>query len=211
MAAIRAELPAVTGRREAHKAATRTAIATAAQELIAERGYDRVTVSDIASTAGVGHRTFYRYYTGKEDAALAALADFFDAYVELVAERPPAEHPMDSLLVALEAVATTVSGDLGDSLIGMMSRGSLLVETVPAVAAHQHWLTVRAQDRLAELFAARDVGADPLVPRWYATAATAAYQAATRTWMRLPADQQVPGALWALGRSTLQAYAAGLR
>ena len=36
-------------------------------DLIAERGYDAVTVQDILDHADVGRTTFYKYYTSKDD------------------------------------------------------------------------------------------------------------------------------------------------
>ena len=47
----------------------RTAIVSAAFELFAERGYDGATVADIAVRAGVGRRSFFRYFPTKEAVA----------------------------------------------------------------------------------------------------------------------------------------------
>ncbi|MFE6992699.1 TetR family transcriptional regulator, partial [Streptomyces pharetrae] len=50
---------------------TRSAPATAALELILERGLAAAAVEAIAERADVTRRTFSRHFTGKEDAALA--------------------------------------------------------------------------------------------------------------------------------------------
>ncbi|MGW4249510.1 TetR family transcriptional regulator, partial [Nocardia sp. NPDC004722] len=52
---------------EARRAATRRAVALAAARLFIENGYTATTVEDIAAAAGMGLRTFYRYFAGKED------------------------------------------------------------------------------------------------------------------------------------------------
>jgi len=50
------------GLRERKKARTRRAIADAAARLFAERGYERVAVSDVAREAEVSEQTVYNYF-----------------------------------------------------------------------------------------------------------------------------------------------------
>jgi AcrR family transcriptional regulator len=58
----------------------------AAVRLFASQGYDETTVDDIAAAAGVGRRTFFRYFRTKEEAtspdhtaALARIAEIFES------------------------------------------------------------------------------------------------------------------------------------
>ncbi|QFZ17242.1 TetR/AcrR family transcriptional regulator [Saccharothrix syringae] len=53
-------------------AATKAALLEAAAKLFAERGFDRTTVRDIASLAGVNQALLFRYY-GSKDALFAAV------------------------------------------------------------------------------------------------------------------------------------------
>ncbi|MFI6517076.1 TetR/AcrR family transcriptional regulator [Spirillospora sp. NPDC050679] len=62
--------------------ATRAAFEDAARRLIAERGFLRITVQDIAAAAGKSTAAFYRYFDNKEH-LLAALADGFSHKVLL--------------------------------------------------------------------------------------------------------------------------------
>lgn len=51
---------------------TRQALHQALIRLIVERGYDEITVGDIADAADTGRSTFYAHFTGKEDLLLSA-------------------------------------------------------------------------------------------------------------------------------------------
>jgi len=55
--------------REALKRRTRARIVRAADELLADRGFDATSVDDIARRAGICTRTFFRYFPAKEDVA----------------------------------------------------------------------------------------------------------------------------------------------
>ncbi|MGW0180578.1 TetR family transcriptional regulator [Nocardia sp. NPDC003345] len=55
--------------------ATRAAILSAAQELFAERGYERATVRDIATRAGVNQALLFRYFGNKDELFRATMTD----------------------------------------------------------------------------------------------------------------------------------------
>ncbi len=58
------------GLRERKKRARRAALVEAAQVLVLERGFDAVTVEDVADAAGVSARTFHNYFESKDEAVL---------------------------------------------------------------------------------------------------------------------------------------------
>lgn len=60
------EVPVSEETRRRDSAATRQALRDAAIELFAERGYDRTTVRDIATRAGVNQALLFRYFGSKE-------------------------------------------------------------------------------------------------------------------------------------------------
>jgi AcrR family transcriptional regulator len=73
------------GRSPEGRAEVRRELVTAAVTLFRTRGYEETTVDDIAAAAGVGRRTFFRYFRSKEDAvfpdhdaALARIAEIFE-------------------------------------------------------------------------------------------------------------------------------------
>ena len=73
------------GRSPEGRAEVRRELVAAAVRLFRTRGYEETTVDDIAAAAGVGRRTFFRYFRSKEDAvspdhetALARVAEIFE-------------------------------------------------------------------------------------------------------------------------------------
>jgi AcrR family transcriptional regulator len=60
----------VAGLRARKKAATEEAIVDAAMRLFGRYGFGATTVDEIAAAAGVGRRTFFRYFPTKEDVVL---------------------------------------------------------------------------------------------------------------------------------------------
>ena len=57
---------ATSGRRKPRKAATRQALADAARQLFLERGYDQVSVRDVAEAADVSTTTLFKHFASKE-------------------------------------------------------------------------------------------------------------------------------------------------
>ena len=61
---------------------TRKRILDTFTELVAEEGYENVSVQDILERAEVGKTTFYRYFRNKEDLLYEHYRDFYDAALE---------------------------------------------------------------------------------------------------------------------------------
>ena len=89
------------GRREENKQRTRSALEEAAARLFEERGFGATTVRDIAAAAGVGERTFFRYFPSKEDLVLGQVRDLIPGVMDRVRARPPAETPLAALREAI--------------------------------------------------------------------------------------------------------------
>src|SRR3954470_24359988 len=77
------------GLRERKKQQTRDAIAAAALALFLERGYDTVTVADVAEAADVSEKTVFNYFPAKEDLVFANSEEKLSDRAEAIRSRPP--------------------------------------------------------------------------------------------------------------------------
>jgi len=85
----------------------RSEIWNAAVDLFAEHGYDSTTVDDIAKAAGVSRRTFFRYFSSKDDVMVQATDTYGDLLVEAVTESAGAE-PLQIVERAVRRLAAFV-------------------------------------------------------------------------------------------------------
>ena len=98
------------GRREANKRATRQAIQDAARRLFDKQGYDGTTVRDIAETAGVTERTFFRYFESKEELVADQTLALLPVIQDAIAHRPAAEPPLVAVREALRELGRAADG-----------------------------------------------------------------------------------------------------
>lgn len=95
----------VTGLRERKKERTRARIAAAALRLFAERGFEAVTVSEIAEAAEVSKVTLFAYFPTKESLVLHGVGG--DDLAGTVARRPPHQSFLRALREHCRALAAT--------------------------------------------------------------------------------------------------------
>jgi AcrR family transcriptional regulator len=86
-----------TGLRERHKQQTRQVISDVATEMFAARGFDDVTISQVADAAGVAKMTVTNYFPRKEDLVF----DRAEAIIRSLADVITARAPGESLLAAI--------------------------------------------------------------------------------------------------------------
>ncbi|MDQ1009932.1 AcrR family transcriptional regulator [Streptomyces sp. V4I23] len=87
-----------TGLRERKKRQTYRAISEAAIALFLEKGFDAVSVAEVAAAADVSKPTLFRYFPAKEDLALHRFADHEDEAARVVtAARAEGVPPLDAL------------------------------------------------------------------------------------------------------------------
>lgn len=117
------ELP---GRRERKKRATRDAIFIAARTLFMKKGYDAVTVAEIAAAADVSEKTVFNHFATKEDLALAGGEERLAKTVEALKLRLPGESVVDVFRRTTAAMLDAIEVDPVDQILAVprMVRGS---------------------------------------------------------------------------------------
>jgi AcrR family transcriptional regulator len=78
----------------------------AALELYVERGFEQTTVAEIAKSAGLTERTFFRYFADKREVLFWGAGALQQLLVETVATAPTSEAPIDVIGAAIEAAGT---------------------------------------------------------------------------------------------------------
>ncbi len=85
------------GLRERKKEQTRKAISDTATDLFARRGFDHVTVAEVAEAAGVSQKTVFNYFGSKEDLLFDEVPALEASLVEAVRDRRPGETVLTAL------------------------------------------------------------------------------------------------------------------
>jgi len=93
------------GRWEPH---ARIRLEEAAFALYEERGFDRTTVADIASRAGLTERTFFRHFADKREVIFGGGQYLNAVFAGRIAEAPASASPMEAVVAALEAAAALI-------------------------------------------------------------------------------------------------------
>lgn len=94
---------ATGGRRERRKAQTRAEIRAAAQQLFAQRGFDAVTIADVATAAGVAVQTVFNHFESKEALFFDGRTPWVEGVAAAVATRPSGSAPLAALRSFLES------------------------------------------------------------------------------------------------------------
>jgi AcrR family transcriptional regulator len=176
----------VVGLRERKKQQTHERIKQCALRLFAARGYDRVTVHDIADAADIAPRTFFLHYASKEDVLIGDTATRARGFISGLRARPAAESAFEALRTCLLNVVE--SADMDDEEIRLRAR---LVDEAPALMASNLEQNAAIAEALAEVLAER-TGRDPrrdVYTRVLASAGMTALLIAASIWSRGGAER----------------------
>lgn len=170
---------ATLGRRDRKKRATREALRSSALALVAERGFDHVTIEDISEAVDVSTRTFFNYFQSKEDAIVGSDPERVEELRAALAARPANEAPLDMLRAVIGELTTPLMERHEEWAL----RSRVLRET-PALLPLQ-LASFAAYERVLAEAVAKRTGADPdrdVYPGLTAAAAMAAFRAAVTVW-----------------------------
>jgi AcrR family transcriptional regulator len=78
----------------------------AALELFAARGFEQVTAAEIAQSAGLTERTFFRHFSDKREVLFYGQQQFLQAFADGADAAPPDASPLEVIASALQAAAS---------------------------------------------------------------------------------------------------------
>ena len=150
-----------------------------ALQLFDERGYDATSVDDVARAAGVGRRTFFRYFPTKADALFAASPDDLHRLRDALDAADPGEPVRVAVRRAVLAALAVPPG-----AEEWVRRRATLILGVPALRAHAH-TTFDAWRRTTASFTARrlDLPVTHVVPVAVGHSSLAASLTAHEHWL----------------------------
>jgi AcrR family transcriptional regulator len=144
------------GLRELKKEQTRQLIADTAWRLFADRGFDRVTVVEVAREAQVAEATVFNYFPSKEDLFYSRLEAFGTRLIEAISTRAAGE----SVLAAFRRYVLDTGGllaqvEAGDSgALERLRTVNRMITASPALLAREQQAIAGYADSLAGLLAA---------------------------------------------------------
>jgi AcrR family transcriptional regulator len=164
-------------RRERHTDKTRAAIADAAVDLFAEKGFAETTIDEIAERADIAPRTFFRYFPTKEAVLFNDSASDVARATELLRARPLDEPVFDSLIAVLREIAAQA----GPAKARKHLVAKAAAESSRLFEHHRAVVMCQLEDAIIDVLVER---AGPEADRLALTAAVAALLATFGTAMR---------------------------
>jgi AcrR family transcriptional regulator len=141
-----------TGLRERKKERTRRLLADTARQLFAERGFEHVSVAEVAREAEVSEATVFNYFPTKEDLVYSGLEVFEEEMLTAVRDRQPGE----TILAAFGRFVLQPRGFLAardEQSAARLVEISRMIAESPALLAREGQILDRYTDSLARLIA----------------------------------------------------------
>ncbi len=166
------------GLRERKKHKTRQLIAATARELFTRRGFENVSVAEIARAAEVSETTVFNYFPTKEDLIFQGLEAFEDQLLRAVRDRQAGEGVLQAFgRFILQPSGLLAAGDPASA--DALASAARLIASSPALTAREQQILTRYERSLAALLA-EETGARPgdLTPRVVANTLIGIHRAA---------------------------------
>ncbi|KOG42583.1 TetR family transcriptional regulator [Streptomyces resistomycificus] len=159
----------------------RDALVAAAFRLFLERGYEQTTVDDIVALAGVGRRSFFRYFPSKEDVVFPDHERCLADMKEFLATGDDGSEPVGRVCDAARMVLRMYAENPTFSV-----QRYRLTKQVPGLRAYELSVVWRYERALAEYLRGRFAGRrdGTLRADVIAAAVVAAHNNALRSWLR---------------------------
>ncbi|QRO01899.1 TetR family transcriptional regulator [Archangium violaceum] len=147
------------GLRERKKRETRRLLAEVATRLFAERGFDEVTVADIAAAANVSDKTVFNYFATKEDLVLNGREEIEAELIQAVRERELREPVLAVVRRHTLAVAERMNALPAERRAAFRK----VVQSTPSVHARIRQMSLQSEEQLARILA-EQTGASAIDP-----------------------------------------------
>jgi AcrR family transcriptional regulator len=138
------------GLRERKKQQTRQLIYETALRLFSERGFEAVTVADVARAADFSDVTVFNHFPTKEDLFFAGMEFFEETLLQAVRERAAGE----SVFTAFRRLVVDSCGRLGaQERAAVIAEAAAVINASPALQAREREIMARYTQVLAALLA----------------------------------------------------------
>ena len=154
------------GLRERKKRLMRQLISDTATEMVLQRGFDEVRVTEIAAACGVSEKTVYNYFPTKESLLLDREEGMAEGLRRALGPGADPQSPVEAALGLVEAETLTMFAEFAngrDIDLTMIRKFGDVVESTPSLRAAQRDMVDRLVQVVAEALAAR-AGVDPEDP-----------------------------------------------
>ncbi|MER6631396.1 TetR family transcriptional regulator [Streptomyces sp. NPDC000987] len=170
----------------------REALIAAAFRLFLERGYEQTTVDEIVALAGVGRRSFFRYFPSKEDVVFPDHERCLSDMTAFLARSADDDEPVRRVCEAARLVLRMYAENPAFSV-----QRYRLTKQVPVLRAHELSVVWRYERTFAEYLRARFAGRRDGILRAdvIAAAVVAAHNNALRSWLRSSGQGDASAAL----------------
>lgn len=137
--------------RERKKIQTRRRLLSEATKLFTERGFDQVSVAEIAEAADVSKMTVFNYFDSKEDLVFAPMEEHIGDVAQVVRERQPGESAVAAVrrhfLSAVELRDPSVGMSDSPVALGILQ----LIQQTPSLLTRAHAFFVLSFDQLTDV------------------------------------------------------------
>ncbi|MER6911981.1 TetR family transcriptional regulator [Streptomyces sp. NPDC000594] len=184
-------------RAAAQRLKMRRELAAAAMELFATKGYEATTVDEIAATAGVARRTFFRHFRSKEEAIFPDHDDTLVRAEAVLNAAPAHEPPLDTVCRGIKEVMRMYAASPAVSVERYrLTREvpTLREREIASVARYERLFTRYLLGHFDERDH-HDGNDDPLLAEVAASAVVTAHNHVLRRWLRAGGEGDVEGRL----------------
>jgi AcrR family transcriptional regulator len=132
----------------------RERLQAAALELFTTRGFEETTAAEIARSAGLTERTFFRYFSDKRDVLFHGQDQFLAAFLDGMAQAPPGASPLELVACALRGAASLFPDDRRPQSFMRQS----VIDQNPALREREQHKLVDLAEAVAAALRARGAG-----------------------------------------------------